>query len=913
MKTLVTIILASNRPANIKEFLSNIEEKSTYPEQVEIIFSIDTGDSKSIQVLKEMQGASRLKIKYLEGSRDIGYFEAQTHYNDCLHLADPDSYFFAIFSDKLKMDTNGWDEELKKYVGHFKDDFFRIRVSRFKNIRYNLDLLDALTRPDNFAFHTRKFLELSGGWGDTWGPDTWIQGVVFFCELLGIKDRDIAAQEINLHQYIYSDTRAVNRASFIKNFMGLWSFKYLSTNAVALENFLRIAMKMKFYVDNYLAFNEEGKNRFSYDSNNLTILDANNEVVDFFVIAPDKYVLTDAFWKKTQQQDNTKKTVVTSPDIKEVARLSRALSKRIVKRKQTKNKLRKFILAINVSITKFRIKHNIGIKKVTHTFTKEERDYDLGQIIKIQSWSDQFTIEVNSIIDEAVKAKYKESDELAEALFPKKIIELAQSKNVTPEMLSFLDHGYVVEILTRYFERNNSTIDDKVLVKFYADLGFYLMNSGLQDFAADMFKLSLEKEHSDDVAILYLQNLMYTSPEKFSDEKIYNITREMMGKMLQEGALTKKYDTYKNSLQPDKILNIGYVCHFFDNETSTNLILPILAAHNRDRVKIFVYSDQDPKITRPQTRALADVWHDMDMTDLQFCEQVRKDKIDILFELNGFTIGNRYRAINAKPAPVQVSFYNLSATCGVEGIDYMISTNDIKLDQRFYSEKIINKEGVYLTISPDVPLISNVAPFTKNGYITFGSFGQIHKVTRKQVMLWAEVLKRVENSKFYFKSGNLNKKEIVSVFRKHFEDAGIEFSTRVIVDGPSPYNDLIKCYEKIDIALDTFPYAGGTTTSEAMLCGVPVLHLTGERFCTQHGTNYLRYFNTEELICNNREEFIEKAVKLAEDREKIKWYRENLPILSRQSKKCDIKGYTKELEDVCFEMWRNYLAQKKAA
>ncbi len=898
---LATIILGSNRPDNIKSFINNIEEKSSAPQQIEIIFSVDKGDQKCISAIEEMQKTSKVTLKYLEGVRERGYFEANIHYNECLHLADKNSYFFAIFSDKLEMETQGWDEELKKYVGFFKDDFFRVRISHFKNLRYNVDLHDALTRPDNFAFHSRKFLELSGGWGDTWGPDTWVQGIVFFCELLGIKDRDIVANEINLKHYHYSDSRGVNTPSLIRNIMGHWSFIYLSTQKIPLLNFYRIALKIKIYLDNRLALKVRGLRRFNYANNFITAFDSADQVSHSMPINPAAYALVGNFVESQLKEKLCKINI-----------LEYSIRRRVEKRKKTKNKFKKVTISLRIILDKLRTKRSKGFNQFTSVLNHEEAQCDFGKIIRVQSQSDQFTIEINSAIDEEVKNRYCKAVEQAEILFPKKLIELAKEKHVTPEMLSYLDHTHVVKLLRKNTKPDESPLDDSVLAKFYSAIGSYLMNAGLQDFASEMFKRSLETNYCEDTAIISLQNLMYNSYKNYNDERIFNATKEIMNRIVSTNPVKEKYNNYQNLLEPNKILNIGYTCHFFDNETSSNLLLPILAAHDRSRVKIFIYSDQDPKLTKKETRELADVWHDIyGKDDQEFCKMVQEDQIDVLFELNGFCVRNRYRAINARPAPVQVSFYNLSTTSAVEGIDYMISTHDIKLDQRFYSEKIINKEGVYLTISPNIPRISNIAPFTKKGYITFGSFGQIHKISRQQVLLWAEILKRVENSKFHFKSNNLQHPETVAVFRKHFEDGGIEFAARVIIEGPTEYSDLIKCYEKVDIALDTYPYTGGTTTSEAILCGVPVVHLTGERFCSQHGTNYLRYFDVEELICNNEEEFINKAVALAHDEKKIIWYRENLPDLSRKSPKCDIPNYTKELEDVCFKMWHEYCANPK--
>lgn len=904
MKILASIIVGTNRPQNIEDFVKNIEQKSTFPEQVEIIFSVDTGDDKCINILKNLQTSSKVKIKYLEGVRKRGYFEANIHYNECLHLADPDSYFFAVFSDKLKIKTEGWDEKLKKYVHYFDDDFFRVRISVFKNLRYNLNFYEALMRPDNFAFHSRKFLEISGGWGDTWGPDTWVQGIVFFCELLGINDRDIVASDIDLENYQYSDIRSTNKASFVMINMGLWSFDFLSKSPQSIYNFLRLALKVKLYLQNYRSFKSNNSCNFSYQDEEIILRNKLGEVIGKTKIDKKEYPFIDQFILPKKEYCNITANLAKKEQLK----------KRKRKLKETKNKLKKLTLTTNLLLAKIKFFLYIQTEKLVVLTKNLIQNYSLWDldgykkiatsyqnIIKIQSSSNQFSIERNRIIEKIIDQKYNQVLTEAENKFPPKLMEIINKIFTDKQIPLLIDNNFVINLLRQYLK------NDELLSKFYSEVAWYLMHCGLQDEAANLYKLALEKRYDDKDAIIYLQNLMYTSPDNYSEKRIYQTIKDMMSKINSNSKVIKS-EGYENIITDNRILNIGYICHFFDNETSSNLLLPILKEHNREKVKIFVYSDQDPKITKESTRRLADVWHDVvAFNDQELYDLIQKDQIDILIELNGFTIDNRYKVVNLKPAPIQVSFYNLSATSGVEGIDYVISTEDIKLDQNYYSEKIINKEGVYLTISPNIPKISNIPSFVKNGYITFGSFGQIHKVSKEQIFLWADILKRVPNSKLYLKSSHLHREEILLVFRRYFEICGIDPWNRIIFEKYTDYNHLIKCYEKIDIALDTFPYAGGTTTSEALLCGVPVIHLTGERFCSQHGTNYLRYCNAPELICSNPEEFIAKAVELANNEDKIKWYRKNLPTSVRASKKCDIPNYTKELEDVYFKMWNNYI------
>lgn len=446
---------------------------------------------------------------------------------------------------------------------------------------------------------------------------------------------------------------------------------------------------------------------------------------------------------------------------------------------------------------------------------------------------------------------------------------------------------------------------------FYAEIATHMMSFGLQNDAAVMFETSLKLRHDDGVAINYLQNLMCCSEKIYSQEKIYNITKNVMSKL----AKVKTKSSHFNRLDANRIINIGYTSHFFDNTTGTTLFLPIIKNHDRNRVKIFIYSDQNPEQTKLQTMKSADVWRDTHkMSDEEFCEIVRSDKIDVMLELNGFCILNRYRALNMRPAPVQVSFYNLSATSGVSEIDYVLVGEEVKTNhlQKFYTEKFFHKKGIQLAteIGSHFPDVKNKIPFHQNGHITFGSFGQAHKVSREQIFLWAKVLQKVEGSKFFMKANALNGDGCVAAFKRHFSDAGIDLS-RVIFEGGSDYDKLLKCYERVDVALDTYPYGAGTTTIEALIQGTPVISLVGNNFCSQHGLINLRNVGHEELICYSEAEFIKKAVDLANDPEEIERYRNVLRNDIASSERSNIKKYVKELEDAYLEMFSIYAERQK--
>jgi len=442
------------------------------------------------------------------------------------------------------------------------------------------------------------------------------------------------------------------------------------------------------------------------------------------------------------------------------------------------------------------------------------------------------------------------------------------------------------------------------------EAALFLADVGLPDHAEKAFKAYLSLEPNSPLVHQYLQLLMYTSPERYDNQYLYD-AHVKHGDSLKSGT---QYKDYSNPLTHDRRLKIGYTCHFVTNSTSSTLLLPILKAHNRERVEIFMYSDQDPEQTSDEVRKLADHWYDTHgLNDDEYCEQIRKDNIDVLLELNGHCYENRYRAITRKPAPVQVSYYNYASTCGVPGIDYFLTGEELKIDylQPYFSEKIFNKKGVVIAtpVSAHFPAV-NPPPVLKKGYITFGSFGQAHKISREQIQLWCEVLKQIPDSRFYMKAGALDCPVKRSIFRNHFSASGIDMN-RIKLEGSSDYQTLLNCYAEIDIALDSYPFGAGTTTIEGVIQGVPTISLFEEnRLATWNCVANLHNIGHDELIGHSKAEFIKKAVELANDHERLSHYRHTLREDLLKSPRGNMPRFISELEDAYFDMWKNYINER---
>jgi len=443
----------------------------------------------------------------------------------------------------------------------------------------------------------------------------------------------------------------------------------------------------------------------------------------------------------------------------------------------------------------------------------------------------------------------------------------------------------------------------------YCEVANFLVNTGQPELAQRCYKYSLDLALVPSTYSLYLQCLAI-SPN--CNEKMMHQVASKYSKLFLSHV--KKHENYTNVRRADRTLNVGYVCHFFHNSVSQSLLIPFLRAHNRKRVKIFCYSDTDCNEVDNTIKNVADVWRDTKaLNDVELSSMIRNDQIDILLELNGHCVVNRYGVLANKPAPVQVSYYNQLATSGISTMDYALIGDEVIHDksQPNYSESIYLLKGVSgVAIFPDTFPACSPPPCLKNGYVTFGSFGAAHKVNTSVIRLWCKILKKIPTARFYMKAAVLTHAPFVDAYTKMFKDEGIDAS-RVCFEGFSEHHAMLACYAKMDIALDTFPYAAGTTSMEATWQGVPVITLSGEGFAGQNGKSIHTSIGHPELIAYSEKEYINKAVSLAADTERLMCYRQTLREDFRKSPRADAVAFAAQLEDAYCDMWNRYCQKER--
>jgi predicted O-linked N-acetylglucosamine transferase (SPINDLY family) len=456
------------------------------------------------------------------------------------------------------------------------------------------------------------------------------------------------------------------------------------------------------------------------------------------------------------------------------------------------------------------------------------------------------------------------------------------------------------------FETVKGIVDGHVATRsldfIYSEIASFIINVGHPQWARSYFKNSLDISFSPYAYSLYLQGLLvdpYCSDDFMYQEAV---------KFNQFYSHVKRYEYHPNKLDPNKKLNIGYLCHFFHNSVSKSLLLPFLKEHNRDRVNVYCYSDASPEEVSDDVRECATIWRETkDLDDSQLTELVREDEIDILLELNGHAFTNRYGVIARKASPVQINYYNQSATTGISAFDYVLVGEDIVLDQSKYAEQIYQMKGVQgIAIFPDSFPDVAPSPCQNKDYVVFGSFGAAHKINADVIRLWCRILHEMPNAKLFMKAGVFTHDAYVSVYKRLFAQGGIDLN-RIRFEGFSEHFDMLKLYGDVDIALDSFPHAAGTTTMEALWQGVPVISLCNtDRYCTQNGRIVLTAVGHPELVARTEEEYIAKAIALASDKNRLNDYRMNLRNDFKKSTLSDVKSFVSRLEDSYEQMWKKY-------
>ncbi len=370
-----------------------------------------------------------------------------------------------------------------------------------------------------------------------------------------------------------------------------------------------------------------------------------------------------------------------------------------------------------------------------------------------------------------------------------------------------------------------------------------------------------------------------------------------------------RFTTWNNPPASGRPLRIGYLSPDFHHHPVSAFMLPILANHNPHRVTAICFSDslKADSVTE-QLRELSKEWYSVkSLDDKQLAELIHKQCIDILVDLAGHSGQHRLKVFARKPAPVQITYLGYPATTGLDEIDYRLT--DAWADPpheagRHSSEELLRLPSGFLCYQPDIesPEVAPPPGLATNS-ITFGSLNNLSKVNSALIATWSKILNAVPGSRLLIKNLALSDPSVRQRYLDLFEYHGVARNRVELRSREPSYAKHLATYHEIDIGLDTFPYNGTTTTCEALWMGVPVVTVTGQLHAGRVGHSLLSRVQLPELIAGDCKEYVQIALGLAGDPERLHHLRKSLRNRVTQSPLCDGPAFTRELETIYAKAW----------
>jgi protein O-GlcNAc transferase len=368
----------------------------------------------------------------------------------------------------------------------------------------------------------------------------------------------------------------------------------------------------------------------------------------------------------------------------------------------------------------------------------------------------------------------------------------------------------------------------------------------------------------------------------------------------------------------ERRLRVGYVSPDLRLHAVTFFLQPLLAAHDRDAVEIHCYSDAPvaDDVTR-RIRAGSDGWceaHELD--DVALTRRILDDKIDVLVDLAGHTGRNRMTMFARRAAPVQVSYLGYLGTTGLRTMDYRFTdaiADPAGATEAFSSEALVPLTGGIFayTGNREAPITAD-PPSRANGVVTFGSFNALQKMNDETLRRWSRVLAGVAGSRLCLKAFGLAEEGHREALRQRFAAQGGDPARLIPLAPESDVASHLARYNSIDIALDTFPYNGITTTFEALWMGVPVVTLAGATQVSRFGASTMTHVGLADLVAQDDDAYVTKAIALARDAVRLSELRRTLRDRMASSTLCDGARLARAIEAAYRRMWLTWCDEVQA-
>ncbi len=383
------------------------------------------------------------------------------------------------------------------------------------------------------------------------------------------------------------------------------------------------------------------------------------------------------------------------------------------------------------------------------------------------------------------------------------------------------------------------------------------------------------------------------------------------------GTTVEARSRHANAPDPARVLRVGYVSGDFKQHSVAHFIAAILEHQDRAAYLVYCYSNLRPErhdAMTVQLREAADLWRDVAvLSDLDLATLIAADGIDILIDLSGHTSGNRLGAFAYRPAPVQMSWIGYPDTTGLPAMDYRLidewADPSGVADERA-TETLLRIVNGFLCYSPPKAAPDcGSPPCQLNGYVTFGSLNNLAKVNDSVIACWSAILQSVPGSRLLLKGAALADASVRERIAARFGEHGIAAHRLELIAYTASIEQHLACYQRMDIALDTFPYNGTTTTCEALWMGVPVVTLVDQVHASRVGLSLLSQIGLAEFAASDRGEYERRAVALANDAARLETLHASLRDRMRSSPLMDKQGFCVRLESCYRQAWQQWCEQ----
>ncbi len=456
-------------------------------------------------------------------------------------------------------------------------------------------------------------------------------------------------------------------------------------------------------------------------------------------------------------------------------------------------------------------------------------------------------------------------------------------------------------------QRLTGQIDNELyLAEIYSMLASAYVKIGKSKKACQYFLYSSRKENNYTKKIeeysnaLFVLNYIYT----VSDETVYKLHINYQ-KFFNNNMQYRDFTVNKSARK----IKIGYISPDFRRHPVLSWTFSLLLNYTKNQFEIYCYSaGLEDDITKKLQQITDLNWRSINgFSADKAAELIYNDKINILFDFSGHTANNCLPVLAYKPAPVQISGIGYFNTTGLNTVDYFLSDCYCASDNMssYFCEKIIRMPHSHICYTPlgQMPKVED-APCLKNGYVTFGCFNNFNKVNDFVLSLWAEILAEIPAARLVLKSSIFDNNQGRQYVNRLMKKYKINID-RVLL---RPFTkEYLNEYNDIDIALDTYPYTGGVTSCETLYMGVPLISLCGKRHGARFGCSILKNIGMDELIAYSAQEYIDKAVYLANNIKLIDIYHKTLRNKMNKSSLMNNRLYIKDIENIYKSIWNEFI------